>query len=157
MTPRIGHHVWSLLLPPIRTTGLWPGARPRNSATSTGLMWPGSRPVYRCVALYSKDTPRNAGGIAWPYGVALTSTGRGGASASAAGALRASAHSVRTMTRDQPAGLATFPWRPTRLLTPLMVAHGQAARVTSGTDWYRARPPKASSFKDGPGWAASKS
>ena len=32
----IGHHVASALLPPIRTTGAWPGARLRSSWISTG-------------------------------------------------------------------------------------------------------------------------
>ena len=45
ITPRIGHQVASALSPPIRSTGAWPGASCRISATSTGSTAFGLRPV----------------------------------------------------------------------------------------------------------------
>ena len=70
--PGIGHQVPSVLSPPIRITGDWPGASPLSSATSTGSIVSGSRPVYWWSARYSNDTPTKPGGIACPVGVADT-------------------------------------------------------------------------------------
>ena len=45
VTSASGHHVSSVLFPPIRRTGVWPGATSRISWTSTGLIARGSEPV----------------------------------------------------------------------------------------------------------------
>ena len=42
----VGHQVSSALLPPIRSTGDWSGARLRISCTNTGLIARGLDPVY---------------------------------------------------------------------------------------------------------------
>ena len=44
-TPGTGHHVQSLVSPPIRRFGAWPGVRLRISCSNTGLIAFGSLPA----------------------------------------------------------------------------------------------------------------
>src|SRR6202042_1745294 len=71
-TPGTGHQVQSLLSPPIRSSGAWPGARSRISCSNTGLTAFGSLPAYAKTAGYSNDSPRKPDGIVLPVGAALT-------------------------------------------------------------------------------------
>src|SRR5947209_530037 len=68
--PGTGHHVRSVLSPPIRSTGRCPGARLRISCTSTGLGAAGSLPAYPGTAEYSKESPTKPEWIAWLAAVA---------------------------------------------------------------------------------------
>ena len=61
--PGIGHQVWSVVSPPIRSSGGLPPARLRISWTNTGLIAAGSVPAYAGIAKYSSESPRNPAGI----------------------------------------------------------------------------------------------
>ena len=63
---RTGHHVQSVLSPPIRRTGLCAGARFRTSCRNTGSSASGSLPAYHSTPRYSVDSPKNPAGIGLP-------------------------------------------------------------------------------------------
>src|ERR1700733_7396017 len=66
LTPATGHHVWSVVTPPILSTPSWPGIRFRTSCTNTGSILFGFLPAYASTVQNSIDRPRKPGWTRFP-------------------------------------------------------------------------------------------